>query len=138
MKIAAAYENGQVCQSFSKTKQFKVYTIEQDRIVNMEIVDVHGEDGYELRTALLKEQGIGILVCGKIDMPAQMELMQVGIAPFPGAYGDADMQVGALFVHMLESEKKTKEAESCVETDEHSCETCAHRNQCEDYAAKKN
>lgn len=133
MKIAAAYENGQVCQNFEQTQQFKLYTIENDRIVKMELVDVQ-----EPRAAFLKEQGVGLLVCGKLDMAAQMELMQAGIAPFPGAYGDADMQVGALFVGMLESEKKTKEeAQACGETESSSCETCAHRDQCVDYAAKK-
>lgn len=136
MKIAAAYENGQICQDFGQAPQFKLYTIEEDRIVQMELVDAQ-----EPRTAFLKEQGTGLLVCGKLDMAAQMELLQAGIAPFPGAYGDADMQVGALFVRMLESEKQTKAAEKaeagCAETQESSCETCAHKDTCADYAAKK-
>ena len=134
MKIAAAYENGQICQDFGQAPQFKLYTIEEDRIVQMELVDAQ-----EPRTAFLKEQGTGLLVCGKLDMAAQMELLQAGIAPFPGAYGDADMQVGALFVRMLESEKKTREEEAgCAETQAgSSCESCAHKDTCADYAAKK-
>ncbi|MDO4174225.1 MAG: NifB/NifX family molybdenum-iron cluster-binding protein [Eubacteriales bacterium] len=129
MKIAAAYENGQVCQQFDETKQFKLYTIEQDRVVSMDLVDLDAPQGHAPRIALLKEQGAGLLVCGKISAAAQMELMQAGIAPFPGAYGDADMQVGALLVGMLESEKKVK-MESCAQPEAHACETCAHRDQC--------
>ena len=134
MKIAAAYENGQICQNFGQAPQFKLYTIEEDRIVQMELVDAQ-----EPRAAFLKAQGAGLLVCGKLDMAAQMELLQAGIAPFPGAYGDADMQVGALFVRMLESEKKAREEETgCGEPQESSsCETCAHKDTCADYAAKK-
>lgn len=134
MKIAAAYENGQICQNFGQAPQFKLYTIEGDRIVQMEVVDAQ-----EPRAAFLKGQGAGLLVCGRLDMAEQMELLQAGIAPFPGAYGDADMQVGALFVRMLESEKKTREEEAgCAETQAgSSCESCAHKDTCADYAAKK-
>ena len=35
MKIAAAYDNGEVCQDFAQTKQFKLYTIEDDHISHM-------------------------------------------------------------------------------------------------------
>lgn len=132
MKIAAAYENGQIYRDFATAPQFKLYTIEDDHIAQMELVDAQ-----EPRAAFLKEQGTSLLVCGKLDMAAQMELLQTGIAPFPGAYGDADMQVGALFVRMLESEKKVKEEENCDRTQHSSCETCAHRDTCADYAAKK-
>lgn len=104
MKIAAAYDNGTVCQDFAQTKQFKLYTIEDDHISQMEIVDAAGDPAQ-----CLKQHGAGLLVCGKLDMMQQMALMQAGIAPFPGAYGEADMQVGALFVRMLESEKQEKQ-----------------------------
>lgn len=132
MKIAATYENGQICQDFNQAPQFKLYTIEGDRVAQMELVDAQ-----EPRIAFLKEQGTGLLVCGKLDMTAQMALLQAGIAPFPGAYGDADLQVGALFVRMLESEKQTQQEEVCQTAQENSCETCAHRDTCADYAAKK-
>lgn len=118
MKFAAAYENGMVCQDFHETKQFKLYTVENDRIVHMEVVDAEGNS-----VSFLKAQGAGILVCGKLDSTAKMKLMSAGIAPFPGAYGNADMQVGALFAGMLASEPKHT---SCGD----SCETCAHREQC--------
>ncbi|MDO5784050.1 MAG: NifB/NifX family molybdenum-iron cluster-binding protein [Eubacteriales bacterium] len=129
MKFAAAYENGQICQDFSNTKQFKLYTVEDDRVVHMEVVDT-GCCGAEALTGFLKAQGVGILVCGRLESAAQMALLTAGIAPFPGAYGDADMQVGALLVGMLEAEKKEK-AEGKVEgCTEEACAGCAHREQC--------
>ena len=70
----------------------------------------------------------------KLDMMQQMALMQAGIAPFPGAYGEADMQVGALFVRMLESEKQEKQQqEACPTPEEGGCASCAHRDACQEY-----
>ena len=34
MKIAVTYENGQVFQHFGRTEQFKVYEVEDGRIVS--------------------------------------------------------------------------------------------------------
>ena len=62
MKIAAAYDNGTVCQDFAQTKQFKLYTIEDDHISQMEIVDAAGDPAQ-----CLKQHGAGLLVCGKLD-----------------------------------------------------------------------
>lgn len=128
MKFAAAYENGQVCQTFGKTEQFKLYTVEDDRVVHMEVVET-GCRGAQALTAFLKAQGVGILVCGRLEPVEQMELLSAGIAPFPGAYGDADMQVGALLVGMLEAEKAEQSDRKTACTEE-ACAGCAHREQC--------
>ena len=37
MKIAVTYENGQIFQHFGHTKQFKVYEVEDGKIVKSEI-----------------------------------------------------------------------------------------------------
>lgn len=39
MKVAA-YENGEVFQYFGHTKQFKVYEIEDGKVVSSEIVEI--------------------------------------------------------------------------------------------------
>ena len=43
MKIAVTYENGQIFQHFGHTKQFKVYEVEDGKIVKSEIVDTEGQ-----------------------------------------------------------------------------------------------
>jgi predicted Fe-Mo cluster-binding NifX family protein len=98
MKIAAAYENGNIAPSFAQTAQFKIYTLENDRIENMEVLDCGSSDS---PVSFLKEQGVGILVCDKIDSAALLQLTAMGIAAFPGAYGEADLQVGALVAGLL-------------------------------------
>ena len=130
MKFAATYDNGQVGQDFAQTRQFKLYTIEDDRVVHMEVVETDGGSEQAL-TDVLKAQGAGILVCGKLSPAAQTALLLAGIAPFPGAYGDADMQVGALLVGMLEAEKKEAGAQPAEGCTEETCAGCKHREQCE-------
>ena len=42
MKIAVTYENERIYQHFGHTAQFKVYTVEDGKILSEEIVDTNG------------------------------------------------------------------------------------------------
>ena len=44
MKIAATYENGNIFQHFGKTAQFKLYEIENGKILSAEVVDTNGSE----------------------------------------------------------------------------------------------
>ena len=46
MKLAVTYENGQIFQHFGHTEQFKVYDIEDNKIVNTQVVDTNGPVSY--------------------------------------------------------------------------------------------
>lgn len=100
MIFAAAYDNGTIASRFEQAGQFKLYTLEDDRITRMEVLDCSAS-GQEARISFLKEHGVGILVCDKIASDALLLLSTMGIAVFPGAYGEADLQVGALVAGML-------------------------------------
>lgn len=128
MKIAATYENGLIFQHFGHTEQFKIYTIENDRIVKMEVVDTNGS-GHGALSKFLKDQGVGILICGGIGGGARMALMEAGIAVFAGAAGEADLQVGALLAGMLAPNPDV----TCDHHDHgegHSCGTCGSHGTC--------
>ena len=43
MKIAVTYENGQVFQHFGHKEKFKVYHVEDNKVVDSEIVDTNGQ-----------------------------------------------------------------------------------------------
>ena len=43
MRIAVTYENGQIFQHFGHTEQFKVYDLEDNKIVNTQVVDTNGQ-----------------------------------------------------------------------------------------------
>lgn len=92
MKIAVTYDNGQVFQHFGHTEMFKIYNIENGKIVNTEIVDTNGQ-GHGALAGFLKELGADTLICGGIGGGARNALAEAGIKLFPGAAGDADLQV---------------------------------------------
>lgn len=92
MKIAVTYENGQVFQHFGHTEKFKVYEVENGKIVKTEIVDTNGQ-GHGALAGFLFNGGIDTLICGGIGGGARNALAEAGIKLFPGAKGDADAQV---------------------------------------------
>ena len=95
MKIAVTYENGQVFQHFGHTEQFKVYEVEDKKIVGSKVVDTNGT-GHGALTGFLQEEGVSVLICGGIGGGARNALAQAGIELYPGVSGDADAQVQAL------------------------------------------
>ena len=63
MKIAVAYDNGNVFQHFGKSEMFKIYDVEDGQIVSGEVMDSNGV-GHEALAGLLAEQGVRVVICG--------------------------------------------------------------------------
>ena len=83
MKIAVTYENGQVFQHFGHTEQFKVYEVENGKIVKSEIVDTNGQ-GHGALAEFLLNGGVEVLICGGIGGGARNALAEAGIELYPG------------------------------------------------------
>ena len=94
MRIAVTYENGEVFQHFGHTEQFKVYCVEDGRVVSSEIVGSDGS-GHSALAAMLSEKSIDVLICGGIGGGAQSALEDAGIELCAGASGSADAAVEA-------------------------------------------
>lgn len=43
MRIAVTYENGQIFQHFGHTQQFKLYNVEDGKVVASEVVGTNGQ-----------------------------------------------------------------------------------------------
>lgn len=95
MRIAVTYENGQIFQHFGHTEEFKVYEVEDGKIVKSEIIGSNGS-GHGALASLLNDRGIDVLICGGIGGGARNALAQAGITLYGGASGDADAAVNAL------------------------------------------
>lgn len=106
MKVAVTYENGQVFQHFGHTEQFKVYEVEDGKILRSEIVDTNGQ-GHGALAGFLFGGGVDILICGGIGGGARNALAEAGIELYPGAQGDADAQVEALLAGTLNYDPDT-------------------------------
>lgn len=92
MKIAVTYENGNVFQHFGHTEEFKVYDVENNKVVNTEIVSSN-ELGHSALAYLLEENKINVLICGGIGGCAIGALREYGIELFAGINGSADKAV---------------------------------------------
>ena len=94
MRIAATYDNGEIFQHFGHTEEFKVYEVEDGRVVSSEVISSNGS-GHGALAGLLAGKGIDVLICGGIGGGAQAALEQQGIELCAGASGSADEAVEA-------------------------------------------
>ena len=101
MKIAVTYENEQVFQHFGHTEHFKIYDVEDGKVVHMAVIDTAGS-GHGALAGFLNALGVDTLICGGIGGGAQMALQQAGIRFFGGVQGNADQAVEALLANRLD------------------------------------
>ena len=63
MKIAVTYENGNIFQHFGRTESFKVYEIEDGKVVSGKVIGSDGI-GHGALAGLLAGNDIQVLICG--------------------------------------------------------------------------
>ncbi|MCI9627551.1 MAG: dinitrogenase iron-molybdenum cofactor biosynthesis protein [Clostridia bacterium] len=107
MKIAVTYENGRIFQHFGHTEQFKLYQVEDGKILSAEIVDTNGS-GHGALAGLLSALKTDVLICGGIGGGAQMALAQSGIRLFGGVSGEADKAVESFIAGNLAYDPEAK------------------------------
>lgn len=101
MRIAVTYENGEIFQHFGHTEQFKLYDIEDGKIVSQQVIDTNGS-GHGALAGFLYETKADVLICGGIGMGAQMALSEAGIRLCAGVTGSADAAAKAFAEGKLE------------------------------------
>lgn len=95
VRIAVTYENGQIFQHFGRTEQFKVYDVQDGKVVSSEVVGTGG-NGHGALAGVLTALKADTLICGGIGGGAQAALAAAGIRLYGGASGGADDAVQAL------------------------------------------
>lgn len=101
MRIAITYENGEIFQHFGHTEKFKVYDIENGKIISSEVTDTNGS-GHGALAGVLSALNIDALICGGIGGGAQMALAAAGIKVYGGVSGNADEAAEAFAAGGLE------------------------------------
>ncbi len=96
MKIAVTHERGQIFGHFGHTAEFKVYEVEDGKILKSEVIPT-GESGHGALAELLVGIGAELVICGGIGTGAVMALAAEGIAICAGVSGDCD---GAVEAHL--------------------------------------
>ena len=95
MRIAVTYANGEIFQHFGHTEQFKVYDVEDGKIVASAVVDTNGS-GHGALAGVLQALQADVLICGGIGGGAQTALAAAGIRLYGGVSGSADAAAQAL------------------------------------------
>lgn len=120
MILAITYADGAVFGHFGHTKQFKLYTIQDGRIVETRIVDTAGS-GHGALAGFLQSLGVDTLVCGGIGAGAKEALKTAGITVYGGVTGPADEAATALLTGTLIYDPAVR----CAHHDQHgSGHTC--------------
>lgn len=101
MRIAVTYENGNIFQHFGHTQQFKLYDIEDNRVMKSQIIDTNGS-GHGALASLLSSVKADVLICGGIGGGAQIALEENGIKLYGGVSGNADDAVNAFVAGNLD------------------------------------
>ncbi|MBQ1931684.1 MAG: NifB/NifX family molybdenum-iron cluster-binding protein [Lachnospiraceae bacterium] len=101
MKIAVTYEDGKIFQHFGHTEEFKIYEIQDGKVIASEVVPTNGS-GHGALAGFLTANGVGALICGGIGPGAQMALAEMGISLYAGVAGSADTAVQALLMGCLQ------------------------------------
>lgn len=121
MKLAVTYENGEVFQHFGHCSQFKIYNLEDNKIISSEVISADGY-GHESLVDFLKQKGVETLICGGIGGGAKAALEQASIKLFGGASGNTDKQVDAF----LKNELNYNPDVTCSHHDEKEHGDCGH------------
>ena len=74
MRIAVTYENGEVFQHFGRTENFKIYEVENNKIVNSQVMGSNGI-GHGALAGLLSGNQIDVLICSGSSRKCRHYLM---------------------------------------------------------------
>lgn len=121
MRIAVTYENGAVFQHFGHTQEFKIYDVEDGKVLTAEVVDTNGQ-GHGALADFLSSAKVDALICGGIGGGAQQALKTAGIQLYGGVRGIADDAVEALLDgKIVATSNPTCAGHDHGEGHEHSC-----------------
>ena len=123
MRIAVTYENGEIFQHFGHTEQFKIYDVEDGKIISSKVVDAGGS-GHGALAGVLSALKVDALICGGIGGGAQMALSDVGIRLYGGVSGNADAAAEALVAGKLDFNPNVRCDHHDHHGEGHSC--CSH------------
>lgn len=91
MKIAVAYQDGNIFEHFGTCEMFAIYeygdTIED---CTKRILETAGRRGHAEMAALLKNEQVDAVIVGGMGAEAKALLLSYGIVPVAGYCGDAD------------------------------------------------
>ena len=128
MKVAVTYENEEVFQHFGHTKYFKIYSIEENKIIKDKIIDVKEKEGHGALAGLLSLEKVDILICGGIGNGAKEALKLSNIKLYSGITGKCD----DVITKFIDGKLEQNENANCNHhhNEEHNCKHNCDKNGC--------
>ena len=121
MRIAVAYDNGQIFQHFGQTEQFKFYDVQDGEVKAAQVVSADGFS-HEGLAIFLRQQQTDILICGGIGSRGRGALTDAGIKLYAGVQGLADDAAKALADGNLQDNPNA----DCDHHGHHQDDDCGH------------
>ena len=100
MRLAIAFDHGEVYGHFGRSSQFKLYDVTDGQIVATAVVDTMGS-GHGALAGFLKAYAVDTLICGGIGAGARGALQEAGITICGGVSGSADAAAAAYLAGTL-------------------------------------
>ncbi|MGI5896037.1 MAG: NifB/NifX family molybdenum-iron cluster-binding protein [Oscillospiraceae bacterium] len=127
MVIAVTAEGNQVFQHFGHTKLFKLFTVEEGKVVARSDLDT-SMSGHEALAVILRQNGVSLLICGGIGGGAKAALQSAGIELVAGASGDIETAVADYLSGALQHNPNVQCTHHHGEGHEHG-HTCGHHHE---------
>ena len=89
MRIAIPYEDGSIFPHFGKSTHFKIYEVEEGKVLSSVLLSSEGKRHEEL-AQLIEKWDIDVVLCGRIGPGMVGFISALDIELYPGCEGDAD------------------------------------------------
>lgn len=109
MRISVNYDKGQIFQHFGQTEMFKIYDVEDGKIVNQFMLPAVAQGHGALAQQLIANK-VNVAICGGLGMGMLNALESGGIEVCANVTGNADDAVSAYLSGNL---LYNKQAHSC-------------------------
>lgn len=100
IKIAVAYNNGDIMEDFGEIEQLKIFDTQAGKIQKEEVVTVEGDDVASFY-AFFPENNIDVLICNALTDEEGKALHHAGVLIYAGNRGSADEIVDRLLQQEL-------------------------------------
>lgn len=111
MRIAIPVKNENIYQHFGMASTFKVYDVEEKRVVNTFLIEAAGT-GHGAKVGPLVDNKVDCVICGGIGEGAMSQLAGAGIFLIAGISGNADEAVAAALAQTLKADYQAAAAKS--------------------------
>ncbi len=109
MKIVVNYLDGEIFQHFGQTPEFKIYEVEDGKVVDSYVISADSEGHRALGKQIVALKA-DVVICGSLGIPMLEILESAGIKVCGNVSGNADEAVQAYLNGTLVS---STEAHSC-------------------------